>query len=131
MATKTQSRTRSKKSRAPRRRRSGDEITRDAAMPAEAIVLSPAQPVEAVAPEPRNHRELAQAIFAKCNPVEVGRELLESGSEKGASVRARVFETLANWQFGNTPDEEPERVRIIWDVPRPPRNRPPNGPQNE
>ena len=73
--------------------------------------------------EPRNHRELAQAIFAKCNAVQVGRDLLESGSEKGASVRARVFETLANWQFGKAPDSSAgqTRVRVIWSIPRPPR----------
>lgn len=85
--------------------------------------MSPAQPVEAALAEPRNHRELAQAIFAKCDPVEIGRELLESGSEKGASVRARVFETLANWQFGKSNDGQQQgrrNVRVIWDLPCPP-----------
>ena len=80
------------------------------------------------ASEVRSHRELAQAIFSGCDPVKVGRELLESGSEKGASVRARVFETLANWQFGapartGAPSSSSSTagVRIIWNIPGPPR----------
>lgn len=76
--------------------------------------------------EPRNHRELAQAIFAQCDPVQVGRELLSSSSEKGASVRARVFETLADWQFGapartGASSSGAAAVRIIWNIPGPPR----------
>jgi hypothetical protein len=89
----------------------------------DAIVLRPADPADASAPEPRNHRELAQAILAQCDAVKVGRELLESSSEKGASVRARVFETLVNWQFGKTgatPSIDRPNLRIIWDLPGPP-----------
>ena len=71
--------------------------------------------------EPRNHRELAEAIFAECNAVQVGRELLESSSERGATVRARVFETLANWLFGKPGAAGGgSGVQVIWDVPRPP-----------
>ena len=71
--------------------------------------------------EPRNHRELAEAIFAECNAVKVGRELLQSGSERGATVRARVFETLANWLFGKPgPPAGSSGVHVIWDLPRPP-----------
>jgi len=70
---------------------------------------------------PRTHRELAQAIFSECSPVQVGRELLRSGSDKGAAVRARVFETLANWHFGKPgAPAAGNNVRVIWDVPRPP-----------
>ena len=70
---------------------------------------------------PRTHRELAQAIFSECSPVQVGRELLQSGSDKGAAVRARVFETLANWHFGKPgAPAAGNNVRVIWDVPRPP-----------
>jgi len=72
--------------------------------------------------EPRTHRELAQAIFAECGAVQVGRELLQSGSERGAAVRARIFETLANWQFGKPGQPSGAgNVRVIWDMPRPPR----------
>jgi hypothetical protein len=80
--------------------------------------------------EPRNHRELAQAISAECDLVQIGLELLQSGTERGASVRARMFETLANWRFGQ-PAGQPaaagkagskdgSNVRIIWDLPCPP-----------
>jgi hypothetical protein len=90
----------------------------------DAIVLSQADPAGPSAGEPRNHRELAQAIFAKCDAVKVGRELLESSGEKGASVRARMFEMLADWQFGTRPQAaEPAhpRIRFIWTIPGPPR----------
>ena len=95
----------------------------------EPLVLSPPATGEPLvlsqpkAGEVRSHRELAEAIFSECDPVKVGRELLQSGSEKGASVRARVFETLANWQFGKAPDSSAgqTRVRVIWSIPRPPR----------
>lgn len=88
--------------------------------------------------EPRNHRELAEAIFAECDPVKIGRELLESGNDKGASVRARVFETLADWQFGQKPASSAParpRVRFIWTIPGPPRESEvppePEPPENE
>jgi hypothetical protein len=88
--------------------------------------------------EPRNHRELAEAIFAECDPVKIGRELLESGNDKGASVRARVFETLADWQFGQKPVSSTParpRVRFIWTIPGPPRESEvppePEPPENE
>ena len=71
--------------------------------------------------EPRNRRELAEAIFSECDPVQVGRELLTSGSEKGASVRARVFEMLVDWQFGKPAEARETKLRIIWDLPCPPR----------
>jgi hypothetical protein len=76
---------------------------------------------------PRNHRELAQAILAQCDPVKVGCELLESGNERGSTVRARVWETLANWQFGKPAQGSRGSVsgapamRIIWDMPAPAR----------
>lgn len=88
------------------------------------VVVSEAQPPVVSPPgriEPRTHRELAQAIFADCDAVGVGRELLESAAERGAAVRARMFETLANWQFGKPgPQAGGGNVRVIWDVPRPP-----------
>ena len=49
---------------------------------------------------PRNHRELAQAIFAECDPVVIGRELLESDSGRASTVKARVWETLVDFAFG-------------------------------
>ena len=83
----------------------------------EPLVVSPPARIE-----PRTHRELAEAIFAECGAVQVGCELLQSGSERGAAVRARMFETLANWQFGKPgPTAGAENVRVIWDMPRPPR----------
>ena len=94
----------------------------------EPLVVSPPERIEplVVSPakqgEPRTHRELAEAIFAECGAVQVGCELLQSGSERGAAVRARMFETLANWQFGKPgPTAGAENVRVIWDMPRPPR----------
>ena len=82
----------------------------------EPLVVSPPGRIE-----PRTHRELAEAIFAECSAVQVGCELLQSGSKRGAAVRARMFETLANWQFGKPgPPAAAGNVRVIWDMPRPP-----------
>jgi len=73
---------------------------------------------------PRNHRELAQAIFAQCDPVTVGKELLESGSERGGSVKARVWETLVEFLLGKPAPAggaaSGANVRIVWDLPAPP-----------
>ena len=78
---------------------------------------------------PRNHRELAQAIFAQCDPVQLGRELLESDSDRGASVKARVWETLVNFAFGqpataSRASATPPRVRVVWNLSDPPRDSP-------
>ena|SRR3990172_9065443 len=92
--------------------------------PANAIVPSAAIPADETGAEPRNHRELAQAIFAQCDMVTIGRELLESGNEKGASVRAGVFKTVVDWRYGKTDgDSQAGRttVQIIWDLPGPAR----------
>ena len=73
---------------------------------------------------PRNHRELAQAIFAECDPITVGRELLESGSERGGTVKARVWETLVEFLLGKpaaaASAASGANVRIVWDLPAPP-----------
>jgi hypothetical protein len=84
------------------------EIAADDAAPEEPIVM------------PRNHRELAQAIFAGKSPVQVGRDLLNDTSEKGASVRMRVFETFVDWLYGpHRAASADQGVRIIWDIPGP------------
>jgi hypothetical protein len=74
---------------------------------------------------PSNHRELGRAILAACDPVAVGRALLESESE---SVRARALEVIAGWAYGAakpaaSPAKDPG-VRIIWDLLEPPKEKP-------
>ena len=84
------------------------------------VIEEAAAPLLEAAPIPRNHRELAEAIFASKDPVQVGRELLNDTSEKGASVRMRVFETFVDWLFGpQRPSSADQGVRIIWDIPGP------------
>jgi hypothetical protein len=74
---------------------------------------------------PRNHRELAEAIFEECDAVAIGRELLGPNNERASNgVKARIWETLVDFLFGKlaTPGNtaaEP-KVRIIWDLPSPP-----------
>jgi hypothetical protein len=71
---------------------------------------------------PHSRKELAEAILAARGLVQVGRELLESTSEKGASVRLRVYEMLVDWLYGpehSSPSEDRRKVRIIWDIPGP------------
>ncbi len=78
-----------------------------------------------------NARELAEAVFAKVDPVKVGRELLEGGDAKGGSVRARVWEKLLEYRYGRPPAADsageaaggaPLCVRIISHIPRPQRD---------
>ncbi len=77
---------------------------------------------------PRNHRELAQAIFDECDVITVGRQLLEASPERTGNntVRARVWETLVDFLFGKQPAagagnaSSGPNVRIVWDLPAPP-----------
>jgi hypothetical protein len=71
-------------------------------------------------PEFASAREFAQAIAMKRNLVEVGSELLSSNGTKGASVRARMFETTLEYLYGKpAPAPVPEQVpmRVVWDIP--------------
>lgn len=71
---------------------------------------------------PRTRRELAHGVFDACNPVAVGRDLLRAESE---SVKARAFETLADWMYGPEGaaggNAAPGGVHIVWDLPAPSR----------
>jgi hypothetical protein len=71
---------------------------------------------------PRDHQELARAIFACCDPVEVGRKLLGSEDPRTAPLRARILETLADWLYGKpaaASGEANSAVQMIWDLPAP------------
>jgi hypothetical protein len=77
-------------------------------------------PSDGPTPEFATAREFAQAIAMKRNLVEVGSELLSSNGTKGASVRARMFETTLEYLYGKpaaaqVPEELP--VRVVWDIP--------------
>ena len=71
-------------------------------------------------PIPQNRRELALAIFAQCDPVALGRAILQNGDDRGASVRLRGLEMFTEWAYGkeDAEEEEPEPTRVIWDLPR-------------
>ena len=71
-------------------------------------------------PIPRNHRELALAIFAACNPAALGCEVIEKSNDRGAATRLRALETFADWAYGKPATAGTSgRVRIIWDIPLP------------
>jgi hypothetical protein len=93
---------------------------------------SPAKPTDeeiALAkptPEFANGKELAKAIAQQCDLVAVGSKLLRDGEAKGASVRARMFETTVEYLYGKpapAPAPEVPPVRVILDIPRPFRGR--------
>ncbi len=70
-------------------------------------------------PIPQNRRELALAIFAQCDPVALGRAILQNGDDRGASVRLRGLEMFTEWAYGKEDAEaEPAPTRVIWDLPR-------------
>ena len=70
-------------------------------------------------PIPQSRRELALAIFAQCDPVALGRAILQNGDDRGASVRLRGLEMFTEWAYGKEDVEaEPAPTRVIWDLPR-------------
>jgi hypothetical protein len=85
-----------------------------------------ALPDEGAHDVPPSHQELAQAIFARCNPVEVGRKLLAGDDPRTAPLRARLLETLADWLYGKSATASSEgnvAAQMIWDLPGPPHER--------
>jgi hypothetical protein len=87
---------------------------------------TPALPDDGAHDVPHSHQELAQAIFACCNPVEVGRKLLAGDDPRTAPLRARLLETLADWLYGKSAtvsSEGNDAAQMIWDLPGPSRER--------
>jgi hypothetical protein len=77
-------------------------------------------------PEFANGRQLAKAIAEKCDLVTVGSELLTEGEAKGASVRARMFETTVEYLYGKpaaAPAAPTEQFRVVLDMPCPDRDK--------
>ena len=71
-------------------------------------------------PLPQSHRELALEIFAACDPVAVGRDVLEKAGDKCAATKLRALEIFAEWAYGKpSARESVARVTIIWDIPVP------------
>jgi len=73
-----------------------------------------------------NGRQLAKAIAQKCDLVAVGSKLLRDGEAKGASVRARMFETTVEYLYGKpaaNPTPEAAQVIFVCDIPRPAREK--------
>jgi hypothetical protein len=95
-----------------------------ASTPDEKANTTPSKLLRALQEPATRHRELGRAILAACDPVEVGRKLLESKSE---SVKARALEMIAGWAYGtakpNAGSEECPGVHIIWDLPAPRREK--------
>jgi hypothetical protein len=72
-------------------------------------------------------QDLMKAIAMERNLVEVGSALLGSGETKGASVRARMFETTLEYLYGKpaaAPSPESLPVRVVWDIPMTPPDEP-------
>lgn len=70
-------------------------------------------------------RQLAKAIAQQCDLVAIGSKLLRDGDAKGASVRARMFETTVEYLYGKpaaAASDEPADVNFICDIPRPVRD---------
>ena len=79
-------------------------------------------------PEFATARDFVKAMAEKSNLIQVGSELLSNGEAKGASVRARMFETALEYLYGKPAAAQPAEapaVQIIWDMPGPDRERTP------
>jgi hypothetical protein len=73
-----------------------------------------------------NGRDLAKAIAQNCDLVAVGSKLLRDGEAKGASVRARMFETTVEYLYGKpAAAAAPEAAQVVFvcDIPRPAREK--------
>lgn len=82
-------------------------------------VEAPSAPVRAHL-VPRNHCELALAIFARCDPAALGCDVIEKSNDRGAATKLRALETFADWAYGKPATGGTSgRVRIIWDIPLP------------
>jgi hypothetical protein len=78
---------------------------------------------------PKTQRELARAVFARHNPVDIACDLLGSEGKKGESIKARVWEKLIEFGFGKArtePPEQPVEEPFIWDIPGPDRENEPH-----
>lgn len=70
-------------------------------------------------PIPQNRRELALAIFAPCDPVALGVEVIENNDDRNPTTLLRALETFTEWAYGKGDAEaEPAPTRVIWDLPR-------------
>jgi hypothetical protein len=89
----------------------------------------PAAQVKDAQPSPQfdTAQELAAAVANKCDLVEVASALLGGKEEpKGASVKARMWETVVEYLYGkpaSAPAAETQPLRIVWDLPAPDRER--------
>jgi len=76
-------------------------------------------------------KDLAAAIAGQCDLVAVATALLGGGDgkePKGASVKARMWETLVEYLYGKPVPAvvaEAPPLRVIWDIPCPARERVP------
>jgi hypothetical protein len=112
MSRKTTSRTRGRENKPSAK----PKLTKKIAEPEVEEVDASAGPT----PEFANAREFAKAITKKRNLVEVASALLGSVETKGASVRARMFETTLEYLYGKPAVEappDPVPVRVVWDIP--------------
>ncbi len=80
---------------------------------------------------PADARALADAVFARSDPVDRACELLNGDDAKGASVKARIWERLVEYAYGRpsqmaepgSGSDAPMRIELILKVPRPQRAR--------
>jgi len=70
-------------------------------------------------PIPQNRRELALAIFAQCDPVALGVEVIENNDDRNPTTLLRALETFTEWAYGKEEAKaEAAPTRVIWDLPR-------------
>jgi hypothetical protein len=87
--------------------------------PRHEVTVPPGQSVHEI---PRDHQELARAIFVRCDPVGVAQKLFASEDPRTAPLRARLLETLADWLYGKpaaASGEANSAVQMVWDLPAP------------
>jgi hypothetical protein len=73
-------------------------------------------------------RDLAAAIFEKCDVAKIAVLLLTGNASKCNSVRARVWEKLVELYYGkpgsSAGKEDDTEFQVVWDIPGLPKTEP-------
>jgi hypothetical protein len=68
-------------------------------------------------------KDLAVAVFQKCDVAKIAAQLLSGDAAKCGSVRARVWEKLVELYYGKASassgkdEEDDTEFRVVWDIP--------------
>ncbi len=73
-------------------------------------------------------RDLAVAVFKRCDVAQIAVSLLTNDKVKNGSVRARVWEKLVELYYGkphtSAQKDDDTELQVVWDIPPLPQTEP-------